>query len=640
MPISNLLQLNFLPVEGGLSEFVVYRKIRLPDDPRAVDEVFGFSLPEVRDSENRRDFWVRLSPHDGYEAFTASAFDNAHLTRRVLFSGLCESARKHLARDQFELPNRNYFEEIAFSFDRHPEGIEQLHVQPYLLREGKQFGWLVDYHFRKNEGVDFSRRVQQLSLSLDANYKRNLDCYLDRFNKIHAFLTKRRDVFDKVLLPFASSPITTSKRFLDCPSRRLLSKSYIFGGMKENRSQFGGLHQFGPLEKVQAIPRLLFAFRERDRSAARRLAMALQGSKSQERFSFPGFEALFKTQIEIDKNPIVLDDLSHSSFISALLRVQQDRANIPSVVPIFVLPDGDDNGYMNQKAIFANAGIPTQSCTLKVINDEYTLKWSIANIALQIFCKAGGQPWKVRPTKERSLIIGISQSHKLHRTEEGTQVEKYFAFSVMTDNSGLFQRLQVLGEDGSKDAYLQSLESNLKKTLAYESQEFSQVVIHTSFKLKHDEMKVIERAVQSASKDSSRSGCRFAVVKVNHKNRFFGFNTDVNSLVPFEGSVVKLGGGEYLIWFEGIFPDKPTVNKAFSGPTHVSFLYRSSSDSSADEALLQDLVNLSGANWRGFNAKSAPVSVFYCHLVADLVQDFQNNDLPLPKVQDLRPWFL
>lgn len=639
MPISNLLKLNFLPVEDGLSEFVVYRKLRLPQDHRAND-VFGFSLPEDRQSDIRRDFWVSLSPLDGFESFTASAFDNAHLTRRVLFSGLCESARQYLEDHQFELPSRSYFEEIAFNFDRHPEGVEQLHVQPYLLRQSKKFGWLLDYHFRKDDGIDFSRRVQQLSLSLDANYKRNLDCYLDRYNKIQSFLNKRRDVFDRVQLPSASIAITTSEVFLDCPSRRLLTKNYIFGGMRENRSQFGGLQQFGPLARVPAIPRLLFAFRERDRPAARRLAIALQGSKNQERFSFPGFEGLFKTQIEIDKNPIVLDDLSHASFTTALERVKQDRAANPTVVPIFVLPDGDDNGYMNQKAIFASEGIPTQTCTLKVINDEYTLKWSIANIALQIFCKAGGQPWKVRPTKQRSLIIGISQSHKLYRTEKGTQVEKYFAFSVMTDNSGLFQRLQVLGENGSKEAYLQSLESNLKKTLEDESQEFSQVVIHTSFKLKHEEMKVIERSVQLASKGSSASGCRFAVVKVNHKNRFFAFNTDVNSLVPFEGSIVKLGGGEYLIWFEGILADKPTVNKAFTGPTHVSFLYRSSHDSIADDALLQDLVNLSGANWRGFNAKSAPVSVFYCQLVADLVQDFQNNELPLPKVQDLRPWFL
>ena len=54
------------------------------------------------------------------------------------------------------------------------------------------------------------------------------------------------------------------------------------------------------------------------------------------------------------------------------------------------------------------------------------------------------------------------------------------------------------------------------------------------------------------------------------------------------------------------------------------------------DSLLQDLVNLSGANWRGFNAKSAPVSVFYCHLVADLVHDFHAHGLPLPKIVDLR----
>ena len=173
----------------------------------------------------------------------------------------------------------------------------------------------------------------------------------------------------------------------------------------------------------------------------------------------------------------------------------------------------------------------------------------------------------------------------------------------MTDNSGLFQRLQVLGEDGSKEAYLNSLRANLARVLSEESQEFSQVVIHTSFKLRREEMQVIEETMKSASTSESGNACRFAVVKVNHKNRFFGFNRDTNSLVPFEGSVAKLGGGEYLVWFEGIFPDKPTVNKAFSGPTHISFLHRSSGDAIADEALLQDLVNLSGANWRGFNAK-------------------------------------
>jgi len=133
--------------------------------------------------------------------------------------------------------------------------------------------------------------------------------------------------------------------------------------------------------------------------------------------------------------------------------------------------------------------------------------------------------------------------------------------------------------------------------------------------------------------------CRFAVIKVNHKSRFFGTNQSVNSLIPYEGSRVKLGHGEYLVWFEGIFPDKPTVTKVFPGPTHLQFLRVMDKDQIDDQVLLQDLVNLSGANWRGFNAKGAPISVFYCHLVADLVHDFQERGLPLP-VEAIQPWFL
>ena len=110
--------------------------------------------------------------------------------------------------------------------------------------------------------------------------------------------------------------------------------------------------------------------------------------------------------------------------------------------------------------------------------------------------------------------------------------------------------------------------------------------------------------------------------------------------MPYEATRVRLGPRDYLVWFEGIFPDRPTVTKAFPGPTHLQILRVSDEHGIPDDSLLQDLVNLSGANWRGFNAKSAPVSVFYCHLVADMVHDFHERGLPLPAVKDIRPWFL
>ncbi len=634
------IKLNFLPINERVPPFTVFRKSRTNDEAKPEANLFGCSLPLTDASNDRGKFWVQFVEGEGFEKFRVKYDDNIHLTRRALFYSFRQSVESILQPTEYEIPRDGFFEELSFNFNEYNEGHEQLTVQPYYLRQKRSFGWLVDFRFRVRKGVPFSRRIQQLSLSLDRNFKRNLDCYTDRRHKINSFLEQRSEVFDKIVLPGTSEALVISKEFAALPAERLRSKVYLFGENRDSRSQFTGLQQYGPLAPLERPPKLLFGFRECDRQAARTLAAALKGPKAQGRYSFPGFEALFKSPISFDPNPIILEDLSQSSFENALQRVKSDRKTDPSTIPVFILPDSEDNGYMQHKAVFTHEGIPTQVCTLRVINDSYALKWAIANIALQMFCKAGGQPWKVRPTADRTLIIGISQSHKLRKEGARTSVEKYFAFSVLSDNSGLFQQLRVLGDSDNESAYLEELKKNLTQILSEQSLEFSQVVIHTSFRLKHKEMLAIEQTVRDAATSAHQNGCRFAVAKVNHKNRFFGINSDVNSLVPFEGTVVNLGGGEHLVWFEGIFPDKQVVTKAFPGPTHIAFLRVSADDPIADESLLQDLVNLSGANWRGFNAKSAPVSVFYCHLIADLVHDFQQLGLPLPRVHDLRPWFL
>lgn len=53
---------------------------------------------------------------------------------------------------------------------------------------------------------------------------------------------------------------------------------------------------------------------------------------------------------------------------------------------------------------------------------------------------------------------------------------------------------------------------------------------------------------------------------------------------------------------------------------------------------LQDILNLSGANWRGFNAKMSPISVFYPQLVAKFLKYFDNYSEI--NVENIKPWFL
>jgi Piwi domain len=471
------IDISFLPVVGDLPPFEIHRKLRVGSEGRPDADAMSYSFAKDNDPDERETYWVKAKPAQGYEAYNAQPGENNSLTRWALSHALLNSVQSILTPDQYVVPRRGFLAEICLPMRQHNEGQEQLVVQPYYLRENDQFGCLVDYHFRKNDGVPFSRRIQQLSLSLDLQFRRNLDCYIDRFEKIRIFVKERTGIFTSLRLPGADMPFNLKKEFVSLPARRLRSKSYIFNGGRESRSQFSGLRDYGPLQSLAAAPRLLFLFREQDRPAARTLAKAIRGAKGKERFSFPGFGALFKTDLHIDGDPVILPDLSEASMSVALAKVRAKRLVTDNMLPILVLPEGDDNGYLAHKADFAHAGIPTQVCTLRVIQDEYALKWAIANIALQIFCKAGGQPWKVRPTAEPTLIVGISQSHKTKLVDGKKRTEKYFAFSVMTDNSGLFQRIQVLGESGSKTDYLHQLRSNLKSILSEGSEHFARVVV-------------------------------------------------------------------------------------------------------------------------------------------------------------------
>ena len=112
-------------------------------------------------------------------------------------------------------------------------------------------------------------------------------------------------------------------------------------------------------------------------------------------------------------------------------------------------------------------------------------------------------------------------------------------------------------------------------------------------------------------------------------------------MIPYESSFVRIAEREFLVWFEGLQIQNPTVRKRIERPLHVEFLYSSTNlDYSKMKNYLQDAVNLSGANWRGFNAKSLPVSVYYAQLVAKYYKEFQTLGFLDIDLEKITPWFL
>jgi hypothetical protein len=218
---------------------------------------------------------------------------------------------------------------------------------------------------------------------------------------------------------------------------------------------------------------------------------------------------------------------------------------------------------------------------------------------------------------------------------------------VLTDSSGLYEDVRVLGKDTDERSYLSRFADNLLEIFRGHSQQFSRFAIHTPFKLRHEEMSAIQDAITRFTRETQRP-MTFAVLKFNAESDFIGYSATTNARVPFESTLVPLSFQEYLVWFEGLQFHKSTVERRYGRPVHVEFIYphfdpkipRSGLSVSEKNVYLQDSLNLSGANWRGFNAKSLPVSVFYAKLIARYFSQFERLGLEECELDNLTPWFL
>jgi hypothetical protein len=242
-------------------------------------------------------------------------------------------------------------------------------------------------------------------------------------------------------------------------------------------------------------------------------------------------------------------------------------------------------------------------------------------------------PWKVRPAHHNGLIIGIGQAHRM----AGKETLRFFAYCVATDSSGLYKKIAVLGDSSRRDDYIVELKRSLVRELSEASAgKYTDCTIHVPFRLKQDEMKALEDALNEAQ-DADRE-INFTVLKVNAKHRFFGYANN-NSRVPIEGSIAYISNNAALLWFEGLKTPNDIIGKRVAGPVHIEFLWpRESMEPETKKEYLQDLFNLSGTNWRGFNARSTPISIYYCQLIANFLAEFPDEVARIGGTE--QPWFL
>ena len=613
---SKKIALNFLPINKNEFEFPVWCRPAISTEKRWNEDIRKYKLPDEKGIYTH--YWVSFKQFDEAKEQKVSSSTNIDLTKFFLFTILVSKLRE--ANIEFTQRNKekkyspNHLYIINEKIKR---GEKAIRFEPYYLKAKKKFGFLIDYKFLKAREDLFDSEIQRLSFSLDAEYRSNVNYHIDKYNYIYTYLKENLLKFSNLM-----EDIKILENFENLAYSNLSTRKYVFSNEQEHNSQFMGLMKHGPYKIPDEELKYIYVYQKGDKDFVNDLIKALNGKTFQ---TFEGFKKL-GLPIQTRENTIFIPiDAFEENPESFLSNVNPSKNSL--IIAIF--PSKEERFYYSLKNYCLRNEIPLQTVHLETVMDEKKLKWSVSGIALQIFTKLGGIPWIVKAENTNCLIVGIGQS-----IERGDNILRFFAYAILLESSGKFLTIEPLSSPKPKDAYVKEISEKIVEIVKKYSN-YKKIVFHVPEKIKRSTVSEIENVLKMRLQEN----VELYIIRMNDDSKFFGYDTNNNSLVPYESSYIQLSHKEFLLWTEGLNYHNPTPRKRYSNPIYIDFYY-SNQEQINYTSFLQDILNLSGVNYRGFNAKSLPVSMFYPKLISNFYKYFNKYKLESFMSKTAKMWFI
>lgn len=408
---------------------------------------------------------------------------------------------------------------------------------------------------------------------------------------------------------------------------------------------YQGLRLHGPYDRSRVRltdKSLLFVFPEELRALSRQLASVLAKGQG----TYPGFQQMFRVELDTQTTYDSLAfeaDLSNRGTAAAAYRAAiadwnaRPRAHDPELA-IVLVPHSErwdvEQPYYEAKAAFAQLGIPTQMVTSELVSNPRQFGWAVANIALAVFAKLGGVPWTVEaPGDDSDLVIGIGRADI--RTDSGQ--ERIFGYALSFIGNGVYRHTWAFQPVADIETYAAKLEDAVVAALSDETrrdQPPRRLVVHLTRKTGKREIEAVERAMKRAGVELPT-----AFLRLDPTSLYDLADGSAQTFGPPKGLAVRLGERRMLLQSEEV-----TSLGAPDGPLLVELDARSAVGADELPSLVEQAFRLSHANWRGFNARSQPVTIGYSELLARLAGYLAETETWQPQflrseLQE-RPWFL
>jgi hypothetical protein len=424
---------------------------------------------------------------------------------------------------------------------------------------------------------------------------------------------------------------------------------FVFGKDGKRAEKFSGVQELGPYRPVLgAPPKIGFVFPSDCRDQANNLYLALKNGAG----TFRGIESVFRIPLSKDAVfPITgftrqgKTSDSARAYAEAILSALAKHAERPDFV--FVLAPHTatreaNTPYYESKATLLKAGVLSQAVTLELLQDASRFEWSAANIALAAFVKLGGTPWIVDTAAgEGELVLGMGRA-ELYNWPQRTRTRSV-AFTTCFTSGGEFRFFSLAELAQTPEEFATALRNAVTSSVrraADTSVAVRRLTLHIPKDMSRDEAKIISEAASS----QASGNLEVRVVKVTDEEHFFAVDSSRADGVPERGTVVQTADRDFLLYTEG-----REENRAwkFRVPTALRISPQRGALSSAEALeLVRGVHELSQVNWRGFNARSRPISVFYGSLIARMLAHLSPETIralyepAIRHVLETRMWFL
>lgn len=407
---------------------------------------------------------------------------------------------------------------------------------------------------------------------------------------------------------------------------------FVFNDNGETDWVEKGLVQYGPYTKRtfdRNDPSICVICAQHDKGRVEQFVRKLLKGISSSKYFRNGLEgkfALGTSRVEVFATATDSVD-AYKNAIEAAIRKKADDGGrwdlaLVQVRQSFKKLKVAENPYYLGKSLFFLHQVPVQDFTIELLaQSDYSLGYSLNNMALACYAKMGGVPWllKSSPTLSHELVIGIGSANI--GQERGADNQRIMGITTVFSGDGSYI-VSNTSKAVAPEAYCEALTAvlvetieKIQKRMNWQKGDTIRLIFHAQVKKFNKEEIEAVRAVIDKYREYQ---IEYAFLKISEDHGLHMFDSATagvqkGRLAPLRGKTFKLSKHEMLVYLIG---QRELRQDTDGHPRGVILDVHKDSTFKDIKYLSAQLYSFASHSWRSYFPNPMPVTISYSDLIA------------------------